>query len=72
MPLGNRLAEVRRARGWSQTDLAMRVRARFPDCKVTANLISRWEHSRPKPGLENAIMLAAVIGEPIEALFPLL
>lgn len=69
--LGNRLAEVRRARGWSQADLLRALVARFPDCRATTAAISRWEHSRPMPGLATALMLAAVLGQPVEAVFPL-
>lgn len=71
MRCGNRLAEVRQARGWSQGDLAAAVLRRFPDARADRSAVSRWEHSRPMPSLTMALLLAAVLGEPIERLFPL-
>ena len=71
MPLGNRLAEVRRARGWSQTELLRSLLLRFPDCGASTAAISRWERSKPMPSLSSALMLAAVLSEPVERLFPL-
>ncbi len=70
-PLGNRLAEVRASRGWTQSHLLRALLARFPRCGATTSSISRWEHSKPMPALATAIMLAVVLGEPVESLFPL-
>ena len=69
--LGNRLAECRKARGWSQGDLLRAMLLRFPDCGATTAAISGWEHGRPFPSLQTALMLADVLGEPVERLFPL-
>ena len=67
----NRLAEVRRARGWTQADLLRALVTRFPACGATDAAISRWERGRPMPSLRSALMLAAALGMPVEELFPL-
>lgn len=69
--MGNRLADARRARGWTQADLAGRLRAAYPECRATPNLISQWENGRATPSLLNGMRLASVLGETAEALFPL-
>ncbi len=69
--MGNRLADARRARGWTQADLLRALLVRFPSSGATTAAVSRWEQSRPLPSLLNALRLAVVLGEPVERLFPL-
>lgn len=71
MRCGNRLAETRAARGWSQGQLAAALARRFGDARADRSAISRWEHSTPMPSLTTALMLAAVLETPVERLFPL-
>lgn len=69
--IGNRLAEVRKAKGLSQTDLLAILQARFPGCGASLAAISRWERSKPTPALANAVMLATILETTVEDLFPL-
>jgi len=52
--LGSRLARLRRAKGWNQSELAARV-------GVTSNQISKFERETGKPGLETLSKLAEAL-----------
>jgi transcriptional regulator with XRE-family HTH domain len=52
-PLGNRLARLRRAKGWSQSELAARI-------GVRSNQISKFERGTYQPRLETLSKLAEV------------
>ena len=53
--LGNRIARLRRALGWNQSDLAARV-----GCKPAQ--ISKYERNAYEPGLSTLSRLAAAFG----------
>lgn len=54
LPLGERLKQLRRERGWSQADLAAKVAA-------DAGQISRYENGRMTPSAEAIARLAEVL-----------
>ncbi len=58
----SRVAPHRRARGWSQADLAAR-------CGVSRAEISAIEVGRVVPSVAVALRIAAALGEPVEAVF---
>ena len=58
----NRLRELRAARRWSQADLADRL-------DVSRQTVNSLETGRYDPSLPLAFRIAAVFGEPIEAIF---
>ncbi len=58
----NRLRELRAERGWSQTDLAERL-------KVSRQTINAIENERYDPSLPLAFEIARVFGAAIEAIF---
>lgn len=60
--MNNRLRELRAARRWSQADLADRL-------DVSRQTVNSIETGRYDPSLPLAFKIAAVFGEPIEALF---
>jgi Predicted transcriptional regulators len=60
----NRVRELREARGWSQHDLAMRA-------GMTAKTIHNVERGRG-PSLDTAMAIAAVLGQPVEEIFPVI
>jgi transcriptional regulator with XRE-family HTH domain len=53
--LGDRVAKLRRAKGWNQSDLAARV-----DCKPSQ--ISKYERNASEPSLSTLTRLAAIFG----------
>ena len=61
--VGAAIARRRRARGWSQMDLAERV-----DCDHSA--IARWEAGRRTPTIAHLLALARALGCPAGALLP--
>jgi putative transcriptional regulator len=60
--VNNRLRELRAARRWSQADLADRL-------DVSRQTVNSVETGRYDPSLPLAFRIAAVFGEPIEAIF---
>jgi transcriptional regulator with XRE-family HTH domain len=54
LPLGERLKQLRRERGWSQADLAAKVGA-------DAGQISRYENGRMTPSAEAVVKLAEAL-----------
>lgn len=63
---GDALRAARLARGWSQTDLAMKLRER--GLKTDHPRVSDWEHGRAVPGGLALAALVVELGLPIEAL----
>jgi transcriptional regulator with XRE-family HTH domain len=61
--LGRRIAELRRARGWSQEALAERV-------DRNASYLARIESGARRATLDTLQAIAQELGEPIGALFP--
>ncbi len=55
------LRELREARGWTQADVAGRVR-------VHPNMVSRWERGLDPPRVQNRNRLAEVFGVRIDAI----
>jgi putative transcriptional regulator len=62
--LTNRLADMRRAKGWTQEDLATRI-------GVTRKTINTIERAVFVPSTVLALRLAAVLGRPVEDIFAL-
>jgi putative transcriptional regulator len=58
----NRLRELRAERGWSQQDLAGRL-------KVSRQTVNAIENGRYDPSLPLAFDIAETFGAPIESLF---
>jgi len=58
----NRVPELRRARGWTQAELAARL-------AVSRQTVNAIERGRGEPTLALAFQVAAVFGQPIEAIF---
>lgn len=58
----NRLPELRGERGWSQGDLAERL-------KVSRQTVNAIETERYDPSLPLAFAIAKLFGEPIEKIF---
>ena len=58
----NRLRELRAERGWSQQDLAERL-------KVSRQTVNAIENGRYDPSLPLAFDIAETFGAPIESLF---
>ncbi len=56
-----RLREIRKARGWTQTELASRA-------GFKPSAIGHWEIGRRTPSWPNAIRLAAALGTSLDAL----
>ena len=69
MRVGNRIAEIRKARGWSQGDVARAICARFPGAKVSLPTVGAWERGDAVPTLAYALALAAVLDVRAEDLF---
>lgn len=61
MELSERLAQLRRARGWSQTELAERL-------DVSRQAVSRWEVGTSFPSMEKLLALADAYGLSLAAL----
>ena len=55
MELYERLQELRRARGFSQEELADRL-------GVSRQAVSKWENGQGKPELDNVVRLAEIYG----------
>lgn len=55
MTMGEKLLKLRKARGWSQEEMAERV-------GVTRQAISRWESDSAKPDADNIITLCDLFG----------
>jgi transcriptional regulator with XRE-family HTH domain len=66
--LGPRIAELRRAAGWSQGQLAEQLCQAAERATVTKDEVNRWEHGKRRPGASWLPHLALVLGVPIEAL----
>jgi putative transcriptional regulator len=60
--MNNRLKVLRAERGWSQADLAERL-------GISRQSINAIETGRYDPSLPLAFRIAAVFGQPIEAIF---
>lgn len=58
----NRLKALRGERGWSQSDLALRL-------QVTRQTVNAIENQRYDPSLPLAFLIAKTFGLPIEAIF---
>jgi len=58
----NRLKELRAARGWTQADLGERL-------GVSRQAIIAIESDKHDPSLDLAYRIAALFGEPVEAIF---
>ena len=61
--IGCKIKELRLAAGWTQTELAGRLR-------VTPNTISRWEGATYEPAIQVIEQLARIFEKPIWAFFP--
>lgn len=59
--MGKRIAAYRKRKGWSQTDLGMRVDRR-------QETISRWETGTTEPALLEIVALARVLGTTLDEL----
>lgn len=53
--LGQRIGELRAALGWSQVDLAKRL-------KVAKQTVSNWENENIQPSIEMLVRLAKIFG----------
>ena len=53
--LGQRIFEMRTAFGWSQVDLAKRL-------KVTKQTVSNWENENIQPSIEMLVRIAKLFG----------
>ena len=58
----NRLKELRVARGWTQADLGQRL-------GVSRQAVIALESDKHDPSLNLAYRIAALFGEPVEAIF---
>ena len=58
----NRLKELRVARGWTQADLGQRL-------GVSRQAVIALESDKHDPSLDLAYRIAALFGEPVEAIF---
>jgi len=58
----NRLKDLRAARGWTQADLGARL-------GVSRQAIIALESDKHDPSLDLAYRIAALFGEPVEAIF---
>lgn len=58
----NRLKELRAARGWTQADLGERL-------GVSRQAIIALESDKHDPSLDLAYRIAALFGDPVEAIF---
>jgi transcriptional regulator with XRE-family HTH domain len=61
MELGRRIAKTRKRRGWSQAELARRL-------KVSRERLSKWERGQNAPSLEDLATLSEVLEVPLEGL----
>jgi putative transcriptional regulator len=58
----NKVRELRTAQGWTQADLALRL-------KVSRNSVNAIETGRYEPSLTLAMRIARVFGKPVEEIF---
>ena len=58
----NGVRELRTAQGWTQADLAVRL-------KVSRNSVNAIETGRYEPSLTLAMRIARVFGKPVEEIF---
>lgn len=58
----NTVRELRTAQGWTQADLALRL-------KVSRNSVNAIETGRYEPSLTLAMRIARVFGKPVEEIF---
>ena len=58
----NTVRELRAAQGWTQADLALRL-------KVSRNSVNAIETGRYEPSLTLAMRIARVFGKPVEEIF---
>ena len=58
----NTVRELRTAQGWTQADLASRL-------KVSRNSVNAIETGRYQPSLTLAMRIARVFGKPVEEIF---
>lgn len=58
----NRVRELRTAQGWTQADLALRL-------KVSRNSVNAIETGRYEPSLTLAMRIACVFRKPVEEIF---
>jgi putative transcriptional regulator len=58
----NRLRELRAARGWTQADLGERL-------GVSRQAVIALESDKHDPSLDLAYRIAALFGQPVEAIF---
>ena len=61
MAFGERLQELRRARGMTQEDFAAQL-------KVSRQAVSKWETGTADPSTSNLLALAKLFGVPAEEL----
>lgn len=59
----NRISELRKARGWSQADLASHL-------EVSRQTVNAIENERYDPSLPLAFKIARTLGRTIEEIFP--
>ena len=55
MSMGEKIRNLRKARGWSQEELAEQI-------AVTRQAISRWESDSAKPDADNIVALCTLFG----------
>jgi putative transcriptional regulator len=60
--MNNRLKEMRTARGWTQEELGRKL-------GVSRQAVIALEGDRHDPSLDLAYRIAALFGEPVEAIF---
>ena len=70
MSTGQRIAGLRRERGWSQSQLAAALAMSSGRSTITREEVSRWEHGRRTPTPYWLAHLAAVLRVPPDALRP--
>lgn len=61
MDLKEKLAELRREKGWSQDELALKL-------NVTRQAVSKWERGAALPSTENLVYIGKLYGIPLDEL----
>ena len=61
MTFGEKLQTLRKARGWSQEELAQQI-------NVSRQALSKWESGASVPDTENVVALSRLFGVPIDYL----
>jgi len=59
--IGDRIAELRKAKSWSQTDLAKAIEA-------SRDIIGKYERNENSPSIEMALKIAKVFDVPVDFL----